>query len=82
MLPRCFPSLNNPVPHLMERPLHPDSPNLNDVLSSQLSLRTHIPKAAEEPWARCLLPGLSGVIISHGLQKQIGSKNTDLDDFS
>ena len=35
--------------------LHPDALHLNEVLSSWVPLRTHIPKAAEEAWARCLL---------------------------
>ena len=48
--PRCYPSLNNPVSHVMERPLHPDT-QPDEVPSTQVSLRIHIPKGAEEAWA-------------------------------
>ena len=39
---------------------HPISTDLDEAHSTRVPLRTHIPKAAQEAFARCLLAALSG----------------------
>ena len=47
----AVPNFNNPLSQRTEPPLHPNTP---DVFH-----RIHIPKAAQEAWAHCLLAALS-----------------------
>ena len=56
--PRCCPSLNPLFIHGMTPPSRHSKP-ARGLLHPPL--RTHIPKATEEAWARCLLAALSGV---------------------
>ena len=60
-LPRL---LHNPVNKLHECPPFPDRPDLDRVITTRVSLRSHIPEGAREAWAHCLLAALCGV-VSH-----------------
>ena len=66
---RFLRTINNPVSRFIEGPLHPDTPNLEEV--RRFPLRTNIPKAAQEAWDRCRLAALSEVTTNNDTQASL-----------
>ena len=61
--PSCWPAFVSSLPRpISGRPLPDDMPPLDLVLTTRISLRTSVPRGAQDVWCTCLNTALAGVI--------------------